>query len=64
MAACPDPSAHRDTKLQEQASTAALYVTSPARKKQQASGDFDVLDKDNKLSSKGMNARIVSSIKR
>lgn len=30
--ACPDPSAHgRDKKLQEQASTAALYVTHPDR---------------------------------
>ncbi|PNS17669.1 chorismate synthase [Sphaceloma murrayae] len=45
---CPDPSLHRDTKLQEQASTAALYATGPSRKPQAS----DILDKDNKLSSK------------
>ncbi|KAF4550312.1 Eisosome-like protein [Elsinoe fawcettii] len=46
---CPDPSLHRDTKLQEQASTAALLATSPARQKPNASS---ILDKDNKLSSR------------
>ncbi|KAG8623193.1 hypothetical protein KVT40_008169 [Elsinoe batatas] len=45
---CPDPSAHRDTKLQEQASTAALLAASP-RHKTNAS---DILDKDNRLSSR------------
>ncbi|PSK55381.1 hypothetical protein B9Z65_2770 [Elsinoe australis] len=46
---CPDPSVHRNTKLQEQASTAALLASSPSRNKVQAS---DILDKDNKLSSR------------
>lgn len=43
--ACPDPSAHQsNTKLlQEQASTAALYVTNPLRSKPfpQEAGDMD-----------------------
>ena len=46
---CPDPSMHRNTKLQEQASTAALYVTSPAKKIDPREG---LLDKDGKLSSR------------
>jgi len=49
--ACPDPSAHRDTRLQEQASTAALYATSPGKKTDLRA---DLLDKDGKLSSAGM----------
>ncbi|KAF2156859.1 hypothetical protein K461DRAFT_289234 [Myriangium duriaei CBS 260.36] len=52
-APCPDPSAHRDTKLQEQASTAALYVTSPSRQPKTPASTSDILDKDNKLSSRG-----------
>jgi len=49
--ACPDPSAHntKDTKLQNAASTAALYVTSPAKRDAK-----DILDKDGKLSSASM----------
>lgn len=43
---CPDPSVHRNTKLQEQASSAALYVTKP---KKNTDG---VLDANNKLSSR------------
>lgn len=43
---CPDPSVHRNTKLQEQASTAALYVT---KKHDPKDG---LLDADNKLSSR------------
>ena len=47
--ACPDPSVHRDTKLQEQASSAALYATSPGKKMDPREG---LLDKDGKLSSR------------
>ena len=46
---CPDPKAHRDTKLQEQASNAALYVTKPGKSTKQRE---DVLDANNKLSSR------------
>ncbi|GAM84690.1 hypothetical protein ANO11243_026890 [Dothideomycetidae sp. 11243] len=50
---CPDPSVHRDTKLQEQASTAALYATSPSRQQRAPTEDASsILDSDNKLSSK------------
>lgn len=42
---CPDPSVHRSTKLQEQASTAALYSTKNDPKE-------NVLDSNNKLSSR------------
>lgn len=45
---CPDPSVHRDTRLQEQASTAALYVTN----KHKAAPKDNILDADNKLSSR------------
>lgn len=47
--ACPDPSAHEkpNKQMQEQASSAALYPSSPNIDKQ------DILDKDNNLSSKG-----------
>ncbi|KAI5235714.1 hypothetical protein E4T43_09075 [Aureobasidium subglaciale] len=51
--ACPDPSAHRDTRLQEQASTAALYVTKPAKSSKQRD---DILDANNKLSSRNSGA--------
>ncbi|KAL1304765.1 hypothetical protein AAFC00_003702 [Neodothiora populina] len=44
---CPDPSAHRDTRLQEQASSAALYVTKPKGSPQKDK----ILDANNKLSS-------------
>jgi len=49
--ACPDPSAHniKDTKLQNAASNAALYVTSPARRDAK-----DILGPDGKLSSASM----------
>ena len=50
--ACPDPSAHKDSKLQQQASTAALYATSPAKDSNEG-----ILDKDNKLSSRGKRLR-------
>lgn len=46
---CPDPTAHRDTKLQEQASTAALYVTRTGNTPKPQEG---VLDANNKLSSR------------
>ena len=46
---CPDPTAHRDTRLQEQASTAALYVTKTGKNSKQRD---DVLDSNNKLSSR------------
>lgn len=45
---CPDPSVHRDSKLQEQASTAALYVT----RSKSATPKENVLDANNKLSSR------------
>ncbi|GAB7349684.1 hypothetical protein MBLNU459_g0355t1 [Dothideomycetes sp. NU459] len=45
---CPDPSVHRNTKLQEQASTAALYATSPSRNDPKDG----LLDANNKLSSR------------
>lgn len=53
---CPDPSMHdKHNKLSEQASTAALYVTNPAAKTERAATPKeDVLDRDGKLSSKGM----------
>ena len=43
---CPDPTAHRDTRLQQQASSAALYVTKPAKNAD------PILDANNKLSSR------------
>lgn len=48
---CPDPAAHthRDTRLQEQASNAALYVTKTGKSTKQKE---DVLDANNKLSSR------------
>lgn len=49
---CPDPSAHRDTKLQEQASSAALYVTKPHTKAGSREEVQDILDANNKLSSR------------
>lgn len=45
---CPDPSVHKDSKLQEQASTAALYVT----KSKDTDSNQSVLDANNKLSSR------------
>jgi hypothetical protein len=48
---CPDPTAHRDTRLQEQASNAALYVTKTGKTTRQKE---DVLDANNKLSSRSM----------
>ena len=56
--ACPDPSVHRDTRLQEQASTAALYATSPGKK---TGPQADLLDKNGKLSSAGMYTRHIFS---
>ena len=52
IAPCPDPSVHntRNTALQEQASTAALYVTNSSRGTHV--GNFP-LDADNKISSAG-----------
>jgi len=48
--ACPDPSAHNQhNKLSEQASTAALYATNPARR---ADPSESALGADGKLSSK------------
>lgn len=46
---CPDPTAHqhRDTRLQDSASTAALYATKTGKKQKE-----DVLDANNKLSSR------------
>lgn len=50
--ACPDPAAHgKDKRLQEQASTAALYVTHPDRAASTRRGD--PLGPDGKLSSAG-----------
>jgi hypothetical protein len=54
---CPDPTAHRDTRLQEQASNAALYVTKTGKSTRQKE---DVLDANNKLSSRSK-FRIISS---
>ncbi|KAI9663513.1 MAG: hypothetical protein M1831_002522 [Alyxoria varia] len=50
--ACPDPSVHEShpSKLQDQASKAALYVTHPEKS---VANDKDVLDADGKLSSAG-----------
>jgi len=56
--ACPDPSAHEahpKSKLSEQASTAALYVTDPARAaggSRPSDSRSDILDADGKLSSR------------
>jgi len=56
--ACPDPSAHEashKSKLSEQASSAALYVTDPARSTRGArtsDSRADILDADGKLSSR------------
>ncbi|KAI4723798.1 hypothetical protein E4T49_08476 [Aureobasidium sp. EXF-10728] len=52
---CPDPTAHRDTRLQEQASTAALYVTKTGKSTKQKE---DVLDANNKLSSRSAAASL------
>ncbi|KAG9581317.1 hypothetical protein KCV04_g23135, partial [Aureobasidium melanogenum] len=55
---CPDPAAHtahRDTKLQEQASNAALYVTKTGKSTKQKE---DVLDANNKLSSRSAAASL------
>jgi hypothetical protein len=46
---CPDPTAHRDTRLQEHASNAALYATKSGKSTRQKE---DVLDANNKLSSR------------
>lgn len=46
---CPDPTAHRDTRLQEHASNAALYATKSGKSTKQKE---DVLDANNKLSSR------------
>ncbi|KAF2842857.1 hypothetical protein M501DRAFT_965657 [Patellaria atrata CBS 101060] len=50
---CPDPSVHgKDTRLQEQASTAALYASNAGdHKSAKSSRDIDPLDADGKLSS-------------
>ena len=51
---CPDPSVHGHShKLSEQASTAALYVTDPARQAEarQAETKKNALGPDGKLSS-------------
>jgi len=51
---CPDPSAHENrNKLSAQASTAALYVTDPARGTHPRENNVqrDVLDSNGKLSS-------------
>ncbi|KAH0271504.1 hypothetical protein KCU91_g7336, partial [Aureobasidium melanogenum] len=55
---CPDPAAHtahRDTRLQEQASNAALYVTKTGKGTKQKE---DVLDANNKLSSRSAAASL------
>jgi hypothetical protein len=46
---CPDPTAHRNTRLQEQASGAALYATKSGKSSRPKE---DVLDANNKLSSR------------
>jgi hypothetical protein len=46
---CPDPTAHRNTRLQEHASNAALYATNSGKSTKQKE---DVLDANNKLSSR------------
>lgn len=46
---CPDPTAHRDTRLQEHASNAALYATKTGKSTKQKE---HVLDANNKLSSR------------
>jgi hypothetical protein len=46
---CPDPTAHRDTRLQEQASGAALYASKSGKSTRPKE---DVLDANNKLSSR------------
>ncbi|KAK0275278.1 Eisosome assembly protein [Friedmanniomyces endolithicus] len=54
--ACPDPSAHNQhNKLSEQASTAALYATNPARR---ADPSESALGPDGKLSSKSAAASL------
>ncbi|KAK1089344.1 Eisosome assembly protein [Friedmanniomyces endolithicus] len=54
--ACPDPSAHdQHNKLSEQASTAALYATNPARR---ADPSESALGPDGKLSSKSAAASL------
>ncbi|KAK0315870.1 Eisosome assembly protein [Friedmanniomyces endolithicus] len=54
--ACPDPSAHNQhNKLSEQASTAALYATNPARR---ADPSESALGADGKLSSKSAAASL------
>jgi hypothetical protein len=58
---CPDPTAHRDTRLQEQASNAALYVTKTGKNTKQKE---DILDANNKLSSRSkicMSSRLFST---
>ena len=54
---CPDPTAHqhRDTRLQDSASNAALYATKTGKKQKE-----DVLDANNKLSSRSK-LRIICS---
>ncbi|KAH0005830.1 hypothetical protein KCU78_g12654, partial [Aureobasidium melanogenum] len=55
---CPDPAAHtahRDTRLQEQASSAALYVTKTGKSTKQKE---NVLDANNKLSSRSAAASL------
>ncbi|KEQ71400.1 hypothetical protein M436DRAFT_51359 [Aureobasidium namibiae CBS 147.97] len=52
---CPDPTVHqhRDTRLQDQASNAALYATKTGKKQKE-----DVLDANNKLSSRSAAASL------
>ena len=55
---CPDPSVHEhDTKLQDQASKAALSVTS-GNEKHQPEREVPALGPDGKLSSAGMSDAI------
>lgn len=54
---CPDPSVHeKHSKLSEQASTAALYVTHPERRpdSRESQSRENPLGPDGKLSSKGL----------
>lgn len=59
---CPDPSVHsRDTRLQEQASNAALYTTSPWKK---TNPRGNILGPDQKLSSASESIAVNHTLRR
>lgn len=64
---CPDPSAHhnpRNSKLQDQASKAALSVTHPGDKGSDGRRSIDALGPDGKLSSAGKSFTLNSRFQR